>query len=307
MLTIIATGDRESDLFHWSSILEKKVLLRDIGSIDCSTPEGVSKLVRKVETISLLSEEVPIVAHYPELNEEILKLLSSYSQDVYVLTPAGKVAKTGGKEKLFTEKIGDTQLKALITETMRELQLNVTREDLTRIYAPLTIEDFMGKEKLSPLRCLTFVRQLKTIGGASVDDAQKLLAALIGIAEGKASQWEILSNLFSSQKKKQKDYFSSLTQSMSPYEIMAMAKSTLLLVMIILTGQQEHLDSASIAGKIGKHPFYVGSLLKTVNEKAITYDKAQRMLVRFLNLESALKSGKFDDEQFGFEVLLATM
>jgi hypothetical protein len=307
MLTILSTGDRESDLFHWSTLASKQPKVKDIASIDCSSPEGMNKLLRKVETISLLEEEAPVIAHYPELTEELATLLSSYSQDVYILSPTGKLPKLTTGTKVVTDKISDNQLKALLSETLRELNITVTRDDQVRMYLPLTIEDFMGKEKLSPLRCLTFARQLKTIQGSSPEEAQKLLASLIGLSEGKASQWEILSNLFATQKKKQKEYFGALSLSMSPYEIMSMAKSTLLLVLVILAGKQEHLDSASIAGKIGKHPFYVGSLLRTVQEKGITYEKVQKMLVRFFNLESALKSGKFDDEQFGFEVLLATM
>lgn len=306
MLTVIATGDRESDLYHWTKIVEKNPLLKKIPSIDCSTEIGLQTLQQKVETVSLFSDDSPVIANYAELKEEIFTLLIEYSQDVYILTPTGKVPKSS-KITLITEKVTDATLKARIADTLRTIGITPTREELARLYFPLSIEDFMGKEKLSPLRCLTFIRQLRTIEGATPDEAKKLFASLIGVSEGKASQWEILANLFSSQKKKQKEYFSMLTESMSPYEIMALAKSTLLLVMIILIGQHEHLDSASIAGKIGKHPFYVSSLLRTVQDKNITYEKAQKMLTRLFNLETALKSGKFDDEQFGFEVLIATI
>lgn len=307
MLTIFSTGDRESDLYHWSKFLQKHPELKDIPRIDCSIPAGVNKLVRKVETISLLTEEMPIIANFIELNEETVALLSSYSQNVYILTPAGKLPKLDSTVNIVTEKIGDTQLKSLITDTLRTLNVSVSREDLIRMYIPLSTEDFMGKEKLSPLRCLTFVRQLMTIEASTPEDSAKLLTALIGIAEGKASQWEILSNLFSTHKKRQKEYFSNLAQSMSPFEIIARAKTSILLIMVILIGKEEALDSTSISVKIGKSLGYVSSLLRSVQEKSITYDKAHKMLVRLFNLESALKSGKFDDEHFGFEVLLATM
>lgn len=307
MITIIATGDRESDLYYWAGITKKQPELRNLTSIDCSTEPGKAKFVQKIETISLLAENTPLVAHFIEISESIYSLIASYAQDMYILSPAGKLPKMGKEIKAITDKVTDSTLKMLITDTLRKLGIQCDRDQSVRMYIPLTVEDFMGKEHLSSLRCLTFVRQLETISGEKAEEAQRSFNALIGLQEGKASQWEILEQLFSVQKKTQKNYFVALSEDMSPYEIMSMAKATLLLVMIILVGRHEGIDSASIAKKLGKHPFYVGSLLRTIDAQRITYDRAEKVLTRLMNLESALKSGKFEDEKFGFEVLLATL
>ncbi len=307
MVTIIATGDRESDLFHWSAIIKQKPDIRSFPSIDASTKEGAAAFLQKLDTISLLAETTPLIVHSLEITEAMLPNILSYGYDIFIISPQGKLPKLPKEIRVVDEKIGDSYLKSAISDSLRKLSINLDRDQAVRLYIPLTIEDFMGKERLSPLRCMTLLRQIETISGSSPEEANKAFAALLGLQEGKASQWELLGQLFSTSKKKQKEYFAALTEIMSPYEIMSMGKSTLLLVMIILQGRKEGLDAASIAKKIGKHPFYVGSLLKTIDSQRISYERAEKVLARFMNLESALKSGKFEDEQFGFEVLLATL
>ncbi|MCC7304507.1 hypothetical protein IT418_03815 [bacterium] len=306
MITVIATGDRESDLYYWTGITKKDPELKNIPSIDCTTENGLQRLLQKLETISLLSESTPLVCHYPEISETILALFTSYTENIFIISPTGKLPKLPREITVITEKITDTTLKLLIADTLKKLSIALDRDQTVRLYIPLTIDDYMGKERLSPLRCLTFLRQVETISGSTPEEVQKSFMILLGLQEGKASQWEILAQLFTTNKVRQKDYFVALAETMSPYEIMSMAKSTLLLVMAILKGRQEGIDSASIAKKIGKHPFYVGSLLKTTELQKITYEKAEKILTRLMNLELALKSGRFEDESFGFEVLLAT-
>ena len=307
MVTIINTGDRESDLYHHDLLRKVNTTLAHASSIDGSTTEGQHQFLMKLETISLLSEPIPLVVHAIELTDQTAQLLKSYAQDVVIVSPAGKLPKLDQAFKQITAKVADATLKSLLDEKLRKLHIQVSRDTLIRIYMALTIEDVMGKERLSPLKYLTFERQLESISSDSPDETSKLLESVLGIAEGKASQWEMLTHLFSSQKKTQKQYFAALAETMSPYEIMSMAKSTILLVMAIILGQKEHLDQASIATKLGKHPFYIGSLARSIQNSNITYDRALKVVTRLLNLESMLKSGKFDDEYFGFEVLLATL
>jgi len=306
MLTIISTGDRESDLYRWQLLKKNALSFEKLISIDGSTEIGMRQLTQRVETISLLSEITPIVAHHVKLTEDLVKLLVHYEQDVYLLTPEGKLPTLTSTLKIISEKLTDSRLKSVISRTFEELSLQPTREELIRIYLLLTSEDYVGKERISPSRTLTFVRQVRTLAGTTPDEGKKLLTALLGNIEGKSSQWELLDHLFTPNKRKQKEYFSSLTEIMSPYEIMSLAKSTLLLVLAIIIGQQQNLDSTSIATKIGKHPFYVSFLLRTVSSNRITYEKAYKLSTRLFNLESALKSGRFDDEGFGFDILLAT-
>lgn len=306
MLTLIATGDRESDLYHWYEVREKHPELKSVPSIDSSTPQGAAEFARRVETISFFGNTDIIVAHSVEINPQLAHLMNEYTGTIYIITTVGKVPKTLQAKSAF-DKCTDQMLKNLISTKLRTLSLSPTKEDMAKLYFTLSIEDYSGKERLSPLRCRTLARQLMTIEGSSPEDAKKLFTNLIGLVEGKASQWELLANLFTTQKRKQKEYFQSLSELMTPYEIMSLAKSTLLLVYAIMLGRKDHLDSASIATKLGKHPFYISSLLRTVEEKGITIDKVKKIISRFLNLEMALKSGKFDDEYFGFEVLLATM
>lgn len=306
MITLISTGDRESDLYHWYAIREKHPELKNLASIDASTPQGAAEFIRKIETISFFGSADIIIAHTVELTPQHIPLLNGYAGKIYLITTVGKVPK-GLEVKNSFEKCTDQTLKNLIASKLRELSISPTKEDIAKLYYTLSIEECSGKERLSPLRCHTLVRQLSTIAGSSPEEAKKLFSNLIGLVEGKASQWELLANLFTTQKRKQKEYFQSLSEIMTPYEIMSHAKSTLLLVYAIMIGRSERLDSASIASKLGKHPFYISSLLRTVEEKGITLEKVKKTVGRLLNLEMALKSGKFDDEYFGFEVLLATM
>ena len=306
MLTIISTGDRESDLYRWHSLKEKVRSIEEIISIDGSTEVGLHQLTQRLETISLLTEIAPIVAHHVKLTTELVKLLVNYEQDVFLLTPEGKLPTLNSPHRIINEKLTDSQLKSVISHSFEQLSFVPAREDLIRIYSLLTSEDFMGKERISPNRTLTFIRQVRTLEGTTADEGKKLLTALLGSIEGKFSQWEILDHLFTPSKRKQKEYFAALTEIMSTYEIMSLAKSTLLLVLAIIVGQEQHLDATSIATKIGKHPFYVSSLLRTITSNRIAYEKAFKLCTRLFNLESALKSGRFDDEGFGFDVLLAT-
>lgn len=306
MVTLISTGDRESDLYRWQTCKESTPTIQRIASIDCSTDKGTQQLVQRLESISLLANNEPVVAHFPTLTPKLLQLLQTCDDIVFLISPVGKLPASTAKIRVITEKVTDSQMKSSISQAFATLPISPLREDLIKIYLLLTSEDSIGKERISPLRTQTFVRQLRTLEETSTDEAKKLLEAMLNSTAGKSSQWELLDNLFSASRLKQKKYFSALTEIMSPYEIMSQAKATLLLVLIILTGQQQHLDSTSIATKIGKHPFYVGSIARTIANKNITYEKAYKLATRFFNLESALKSGKFDDEGFGFEVLLAT-
>jgi len=117
----------------------------------------------------------------------------------------------------------------------------------------------------------------------------------------------MLDYLFDKDKIKQHNYFSALTSTVSPFEIIAQIKSILLLSLALLHGSEEGLDSSSIATKLKKHPFYISSLLRTIKGKRIGKEKLFQLISRFMRLENALKSGKFENEKFGFEILLATL
>jgi DNA polymerase III delta subunit len=306
MLTIISTGDRESDLYWWNELKKKLPKNDKLRSFDCLTEQDTSKLEQRVETIALLEESQTLIVHQPSLTPELAAKLENHTDDVYVITPVGRLPKLASKVKVISEKITDAGIKSAISRELTKLELAPERDLLLRTYLSLTTEDFTGKEHLSPAKALVFLRQLQILADLPQPEKQRLFELLIGTSEGKTSQWEILDHLFSQSKRKQHDYFRHLSESMSTYEIMALAKSTLLLVLAITSGQQAHLDNASIAAKLGKHPFYVSSIARTISAKNISFEKAHRLVQRLFNLETTLKSGRLDDESIGFDFLLAT-
>ncbi|PIY18503.1 hypothetical protein COZ14_00035, partial [Candidatus Dojkabacteria bacterium CG_4_10_14_3_um_filter_Dojkabacteria_WS6_41_9] len=149
MLTIISTGDRESDLYRWHSLKEKVRSIEEIISIDGSTEVGLHQLTQRLETISLLTEIAPIVAHHVKLTTELVKLLVNYEQDVFLLTPEGKLPTLNSPHRIINEKLTDSQLKSVISHSFEQLSFVPAREDLIRIYLLLTSEDFMGKERIA--------------------------------------------------------------------------------------------------------------------------------------------------------------
>lgn len=306
MLTIISTGDRESDLYRWYELKKKLPKHSRMRNFDCTNVQELHKLEQQIDTIALLDESHTLVVHQLALTAVLTSKFEAYSEDVYAISPIGKLPELAHSTKVLSEKVTDAILKSAITQELSKFELVPNRDYLLHIYLALTIEDFMGKEHISPTRTLTFLRQMQVLDNTPQPEKQKLFELLIGTTEGKASQWEILDHLFSSSKRRQHEYFMHLGESMSTYEIMALAKSTLLLVLSITSGQQSHLDNASIAAKIGKHPFYVTSIARTISTKGITFEKAYRLVQRLLNLEVALKSGRLDDESIGFGFLLAT-
>lgn len=306
MLTIISTGDRESDLYRWHDIKKKLPRNSTLRSFDGTSEREVSKLLQQIDTISLLNEAYSLVAHQLTLSPMLANKLEMHSENVFVITPVGKLPKFASTTKLVDEKVTDSAVKSAITHELTKFGVVTQRDDLLHLYLSLTVEDFTGKERISPLSALLFIRQLQILDNLPQPEKQKLFELLVGTTEGKANQWEILDHLFSLSKKKQHEYFMHLSEFMSVYEIMALAKSTLLLVLAITSGQLSHLDNASIAAKIGKHPFYVTSIARTVAAKNITFEKAYSLVRRLLNLETTLKSGKLDDESIGFDFLLAT-
>jgi len=306
MLTIIATGDRESDLYKWNEIRANLPTGSQYRSFDGTVDVDLQKLRQLIETVTLLAENVTLVIHQIELSEKLVAQLAKHQQDVYIITAAGKLPKPDKLIKLITEKVTDSTLKSAISHELSKLSLVPEHDSLLRLYLSLTIEDFSGKERISPIKTLTFLHQLQILSDMPLVEKQKLFLLLVGTSEGKANHWELLDHLFTTSKKKQHEYFARLNESMSTYEIMSLAKSSLFLVLAITIGQRDHLDNASIAKKIGKHPFYVTSLARTIASKNITFDKAYKLVSRMLNLETTLKSGKLDDEGIGFDFLLAT-
>ncbi|WKZ23721.1 MAG: hypothetical protein QY312_03075 [Candidatus Dojkabacteria bacterium] len=307
MVTILSTGDRESDLFHWFHVKNKLPKEQQLLILHADTETGKAKLLQELNTVTFFSADKIIVAHSVEVTKDIFSLMLSYSQDIYVVSTVGKLpTKIPTTVSLVKEKIGDATLKSLIDKNLRDLGITSTREELARLYLPLMLEDFGGRERLSPLRCMTLLRQLQAIASEPEQKRPAFFKNILTMQEGKASQWEILANFFSSNKKKQNKYFQSLSETMSSYEIMSFTKSTILLLLVLLQAKREGYDNASMAKKLGKHPFYIDSLLRSAQANSISSERAEKLLLRLFNLETALKSGKFEDEGFGFEVLLAT-
>jgi hypothetical protein len=139
------------------------------------------------------------------------------------------------------------------------------------------------------------------------EQSATLLKEIVAFTKEPVNQWDLVKKLFSSDKAAQSKYFAQLSQQFNFYEIIGIAKTTLFLIMAILKARQERLDNISIATKLKKSSFYIESLYRTSTDCSITFEKALSLTTRLMNLELSLKSGKFDDEKFGFDILLATL
>lgn len=307
MVTVIKTGDRESDLVQFAALLsptEKKHAIQ----YDCQDQKQLQSALGSLEAISFIPGATIYVLHNLELTKELLEKIVTASETVILVTPTTKLKLQDNKQiKLISSPVTDQSIKTKIASLLASLHVVLPQTDLLKLYQSITITDDMGKERLSPLLYNTLERRIRALAEDDPVATLKAVQEILSIGITSVNQWDILANLFSANKQKQQAYFSALSEALSPYEIISFCKTTVLTALAILAGKQEHIDNTTIATKLGRHPFYVSSIAKTIMEKELTPAKVLRVCTRLMNLELALKSGKFDDERFGFEVLLATM
>jgi hypothetical protein len=228
---------------------------------------------------------------------------------MYVITLVGKfdLKKIPPTITTVTTKIADASLKEKLAQLLRKNGVVLDRIALMQLTAHISLDDGYGKSAISPAQLEILERRITALKLEYGDNTSDLVKDLVSMTKEKVSQWDLLKKLFSSDKSSQQRYFAQLTQQMSLFEIIAIAKTSLFLVLTIINAHAEHLDNTTIATKLKKNLFYIESLYRTAQEVGATKEKLFALITRLMNLELAIKSGKFDDEQFGFDILLATI
>lgn len=299
MVIVIATGDRESDLLTWHE--KRKTIQEPIALYDCSIESELRAFLDTLESISLFSQEKNVlVAHFLDITKPLKQKILSYDGTIILISAKGELPAPS------VARISDASIKSELNKLLLDYKIVLDRSSQAKLLAHLSSDDEKGKARLSPLLFNTFKRQVIALTQSEQLEANQLVKEIIDLTKEPVNQWDLLKRLFTYDKKSQLHYFQSLLQQMSVFEILAYAKTTLFLVLCILDGKKNNIDTVSIATKIKKNPFYISNIARTISEEGITSDSAFRLLTRFMNLELSLKSGKFEDEQFGFEVLLAT-
>jgi hypothetical protein len=307
MKVIISTGDRASDLFLWAE--KKKTVTEKLVIFDGTNKNDIQKFTTTLESISLFEEVQSIVIHNIELTAELISMIGSYAGDIYIVSLAGKfdMKKLPPTITTVTAKIADSSLKEKLAQLLRKNGITLDRITLMQLTAHISIDDGYGKSAISPAQLEILERRVTALKLEYGDNTSDLVKDLVSMTKEKVSQWDLLKKLFSSDKKSQLRYFAQLTQQMSLFEIIAIAKTSLFLVLTITNAHADHLDNTTIATKLKKNLFYIESLYRTAQEVGATKEKLFGLITRLMNLELAIKSGKFDDEQFGFDILLATI
>ncbi len=307
MITVIKTGDRDTDLILLQAETKKlagKKFLRFDGSNDRELAIALGYL----EAISFLPSEQIYIIHNVELTEDLVKRFTSTTETLFLVSPKGKIKPESIKgAKLLSDAVTDQQIKTKVATLLAKYNINLGRDELLKLYQSITVPNEQGKERLSPLLYGILERRMQALATEDPQESEKLLKDLLSATANQVNQWDILTNLFNPHKDRQHAYFTALIEVLSPYEVISFAKTTVFVALAILHGRKDGIDNTSIATKLGKHPFYISSLAKTISERDITIQKLHRAITRLMNLELALKSGKFDDEQFGLDILLATM
>lgn len=307
MKIIISTGDRANDLFVWAE--KKQKINEKLVVLDGTNKQDVQKFSSMLESISLFETVASLVIHNVELTAELLHLVATYAGNVYIVTTTGKFdfKKVPSEITVLNTKINDAALKERVTQLLRKSNITLDRMALLQLFTHISIEDAYGKAAISPTQLEILERRIAALKLEYGDNTTDLVKDLVSMTKEKVSQWDLLKKLFSTDKHSQFRYFSQLTQQMNLFEIIAMAKTSLFLLLVVMNAHAEHLDNTSIASKLKKNLFYIDSLYKSAQEAGATKDKVYSLITRLMNLELAIKSGKFDDEQFGFDILLATI
>jgi hypothetical protein len=306
MKVIIATGDRNSDLYYWQRQKEKNPAVR---IFDALNDREFASFQSLLTGISLFQEHPALALHNATLSDALLASIESYEGDIFIVTLQEKYDLNKLPKSISTQqtKVSETVLKERISGALHSAGLTLDRISLAKLYDHVSVDDVFGKKQLVPSLVEIFIRRLEALRAAYGQDTEPLLKELVTMTKETVSQWDLVKKLFSSDKQSQYRYFSKLLQQSNLFEILGIAKTTLFLLLTILKEKENHLDTTSIASKTKKNVYYIESLARTAQENNVTAAKVLSLITRLMNLELAVKSGKFDDEQFAFEVLLATI
>lgn len=308
MLVIINTKDRESDLILWREYKSKNLSGIPVSVYDCSEESEYQSFTESISNISLFSSTTTdiVIAHNLKYSKDIATAIKNSTNDIILVSPSGRWSAYKAESKKITTPISENKIKNDISEAITKIGFSKNHLSMPDIYNSVTVKNYSGKNVLSPILADTLLRRISAIDSEDPEKDKKLEYILSHSAKH-INQWKVIDFLFSSHKKEQYTYFSELTKTVSPFELIAQIKSTLFLLRIIKDSLDSGLTSQSIASKLKKHPFYISSLVQTLQKSKMSNKKLEYLVSRFLRLEFALKSGKFEDEYFGFEVLLATI
>lgn len=303
MLIFVSTGERESDLVITRGILEKEKAFNKTISFDCELENELNAFLTETNSIPLFAKSQSFVVHNLKYEKSLDILLSKSELDIIFVSPSGKWKHLKEAAKLINEPLDEKILKSQISKALKEHSIELDRYTTERIFSMLSTKGYTGKSRLSPLQTEIFIRRINSLEGA---DNKKLVEELLDSYGEEVNQWKMLDYLFTTNKLSQIKYFVELSKNINAFELISTLKSSLFLVLAILTGLDSGISAPTIASKLKKHPFYISNIVTTIKDNSITVTRAKNVLTRLMNLELALKSGKFEDEQFGFEVLLAT-
>jgi hypothetical protein len=302
MIYLIKTTDSDSDLF----VLRTQVLPvfdnKKKHIYYCEKSGVFEQFLADSQVVSMFNEPKYYILYNLKLNKDEKKELQKIDEDIVLVNPSTKVWKElGSKLKVFDTKLTVHDIKRYVDKSLTDAGVKLDSVSQQKLLEKIATVDEIGALYYSPLIAETVAKQAILLATKGKTELEKFLYS----SEKIVDHWQILSYLFAPLKERI-DYFKHLESIMDIYEMLNSIKTTLLLATVVLEGDQQHIDSQSLARQIGKHPFYISNIQKTLKQKGITQQKTLHLLQRMLNLETKIKTGELDDPNLGFDILLAT-
>lgn len=305
MICVIKTGDADSNAY----ILKNEVIKLYEGKYThkkiyyCDEPNQFESFLNATQSMSLFATESNLyILHDLKVTANEKKLLSKIeTENIILVDPSTKVFPKSANIKIFDTPLKSYELKRIIADRITKLQLqSIVSADA--VLQSIGMYDVMGNVTYSPIQAEIVLKQIETLAKRNQTDLIKDFIAKKEFID----HWQITNMLFADKKTRTK-YFDELMQISEIYEVLGTIKTNLLLMGVIATALLDHMDDASIAKTLGKHPFFVGNLITSIKRYSLSPSKLSQLLSRFINLEMKLKTGSLDDPELGFSIVIATI
>lgn len=305
MLYVIKTQSPDSDLFflRYRVLPELKGKYTVRRNYYCDIDTSFEQFLNNTGTLSLFATDKTLHVLYDlKTNKKEIDVLSKLTDELIILmNPSKKTFTKSSSVQIIDTPFTLNDIKKLIQQQLSKESIpkNISIDDIVK---KIAFADDMGNINYSPLQAEILIKQLQLLAEKSPDS----IASFIKSDKEFADHWQMISQLFA-EKNARNSYFENLMEMFDIYEIVNSLKNSIILIGVISNALEQHTDATSIAKTLGKHPFYVQNLVRTIHQHHISPTKAANLLSRFLNLELKLKSGELDDAELGFQILIATL
>ncbi len=308
MLYLINTGLDEQDSVLLVRLLRDfKKQNYDLFTLETSPDKiQLEEIVLKFSNFSFFSKPVVLVINRIKLTNELKDIILKYYKENNIVLVGTSADKRSLKkiEKSFLKELSSKAKYADIVQELEKLFPGVGKNYKLKenLIGLIKTSDNSSHTNFYSLSRLETIKKWVKLLREQQKTNEQIITYLNMNLDANADFWQQINLLFSKDKFKRFEYFSTLLQRIDQYEFINSLRSQLITLAQIKTLMKLNKSCSEIAKILKKNPFFVNKLC----EINTSVSSVLQIIARLFKLEHQVRTGKIGDIKEGFFILLLT-